>query len=133
MQGVSVGSCTNQHMTSSSSCCAVHTDAYDDLRQDGAALSVDEAVRYAMRGRGGRKRPSAGWTSLTPTERDVATLVAQGLTNKEVAASLFVSPRTVQAHLTHIYARLGIRSRTELAREGRLVADTGPESATSTQ
>jgi DNA-binding CsgD family transcriptional regulator len=54
---------------------------------------------------------------LTPTERDVARLVCEGLANKEIAARLFVSPRTVQAHLSHIYAKLGIASRVQLVQE----------------
>ena len=55
--------------------------------------------------------------SLTPTERDVVRLVVEGLTNNDVAARLFVSPRTVQTHLTHIYAKLGVTSRVQLAQE----------------
>ncbi len=57
---------------------------------------------------------------LTPTELRVAELVAQGLTNKEVAAALYVAPRTVEGTLSRVYAKLGVRSRTELA--GRLAA-----------
>ena len=53
---------------------------------------------------------------LTPAERRVARLVAEGRTNREVAAALFLGERTVASHLTHIYAKLGVRSRTELAR-----------------
>jgi DNA-binding CsgD family transcriptional regulator len=60
-------------------------------------------------------RPPAE-TGLTVTERRVAELVARGGTNREVAARLVVSERTVATHLTHIYAKLGLRSRTELAR-----------------
>jgi DNA-binding CsgD family transcriptional regulator len=52
---------------------------------------------------------------LTPTERRVAALVAQGRTNREVAGLLFLSAKTVAAHLTSAYAKLGVRSRTELA------------------
>ncbi len=84
---------------------------------EGAALSFDEVIAYALRGRGERKRPSLGWASLTPTEIDVARLVAEGLPNKEIAARLFVSPRTVQSHLTHIYRKLDVSSRVQLARE----------------
>jgi DNA-binding CsgD family transcriptional regulator len=54
-------------------------------------------------------------TTLTPQERAVATLVASGKRNKEVADELFVSVKTVQYHLTRIYAKIGIRSRSELA------------------
>jgi DNA-binding NarL/FixJ family response regulator len=53
---------------------------------------------------------------LTATETRVAELVARGLTNRAVAAELFVSDRTIEGHLSRIYAKLGIRSRTELAR-----------------
>jgi DNA-binding CsgD family transcriptional regulator len=52
---------------------------------------------------------------LTAAERRVASLVAEGKTNREVAAALFLGERTVASHLNHIYAKLGIRSRTELA------------------
>jgi DNA-binding CsgD family transcriptional regulator len=53
---------------------------------------------------------------LTPTQREVASLVVAGRTNREVAATLFMSPHTVEAHLTAIYRVLGIRGRTDLAR-----------------
>jgi DNA-binding CsgD family transcriptional regulator len=55
-------------------------------------------------------------TELTPTELRVANLVAEGRTNREVAAALVVAERTVETHLSHIYRKLGVRSRTELAR-----------------
>jgi len=54
-------------------------------------------------------------TALTPQERAVATLVASGHTNKEVAGELFLSVKTVQYHLTRVYSKFGIRSRSELA------------------
>ena len=84
---------------------------------EGTALSTDEAIAYAQRGRGERKRPSSGWASLTPTERDVVRLVSEGLANKDIATRLFVSPRTVQTHLTHVYTKLGLTSRMQLAQE----------------
>ena len=83
----------------------------------GIRRATQEAVAYAQRGRGERKRPSSGWASLTPTELDVARLIIEGLTNKGIAARLFISPRTVQTHLTHIYAKLGLTSRVQLAQE----------------
>src|SRR5262249_45408458 len=61
----------------------------------------------------GRTRGSG---DLTETERRVAELVAAGRSNREVAAMLYVSVRTVEANLSRIYAKLGVRSRTELAR-----------------
>ena len=81
------------------------------------ALTADEAVSYALRGRGQRGRPAAGWLSLTPAELEVARLVAEGLANKEIADKLFVSPRTVQAHLTHVYGKLRVTSRVQLAQQ----------------
>jgi DNA-binding CsgD family transcriptional regulator len=83
----------------------------------GAALSTEEAIAYARRGRGERKRPTSGWGSLTPTERNVVRLVSEGLGNKDIATRLFVSPRTVQTHLTHVYTKLGLSSRVQLAQE----------------
>ena len=70
-------------------------------------MSTEEASAYAQRGRGERKRPASGWASLTPAERDVVRLVSEGLGNNDIAARLFISPRTVQSHLTHVYAKLG--------------------------
>jgi predicted ATPase/DNA-binding CsgD family transcriptional regulator len=90
---------------------------FDQAWDAGAALTLDEAVNYAVRGRGERNRPAVGWLSLTPTECDVARLVAEGLANKDIAARLFVSPRTVQTHLTHVYGKLGITSRVQLAQQ----------------
>jgi DNA-binding CsgD family transcriptional regulator len=84
---------------------------------EGAALSTEEAIAYAQRGRGERKRPSSGWASLTPAERDVVRLVSEGFGNKDIATRLFVSPRTVQAHLTHVYTKLGLASRVPLVQE----------------
>jgi DNA-binding CsgD family transcriptional regulator len=64
-----------------------------------------------------RQRVATGWDSLTPTEREVADLVAEGLTNKEVAERMFISYRTVTTHLTRTFNKLGLRSRTQLAAE----------------
>jgi sigma-54 dependent transcriptional regulator, acetoin dehydrogenase operon transcriptional activator AcoR len=62
------------------------------------------------------RRPTVGWESLTETERSVAGLVTEGRTNREVAASLFLSHHTVGYHLRHIFGKLGIDSRVELTR-----------------
>ena len=90
---------------------------FDSAWAEGAALSTEEAIAYAQRGRGQRKRPASGWASLTPTERDVVRLVSEGLANNDIATRLFVSPRTVQTHLTHVYTKLGLTSRVQLAQE----------------
>jgi DNA-binding CsgD family transcriptional regulator len=90
---------------------------FDDAWAQGSALSTEEAIAYARRGRGERKRPASGWESLTPAEPDVVRLVCEGLGNKDIATRLFVSPKTVQAHLTHVYTKLGLSSRVQLAQE----------------
>jgi DNA-binding CsgD family transcriptional regulator len=90
---------------------------FDMAWAEGEALPANEAVALALRGRGERKRPSSGWDSLTPTELEVVRLVGEGLPNKDIAARLFVSPRTVQSHLRHIYNKLGLTSRVQLAQE----------------
>jgi DNA-binding CsgD family transcriptional regulator len=69
------------------------------------------------RGRGPARRPTIGWDSLTATELSVAKLVAQGLSNPQTAARLFISRYTVETHLKHIFGKLGVTSRTMLARE----------------
>lgn len=84
---------------------------------EGARLSMKEAVSYALRGRGQRQRPSTGWASLTPAERQVVGLVTEGLTNPQIGERLFVSRRTVQAHLHRVFAKLRVSSRAELATE----------------
>jgi DNA-binding CsgD family transcriptional regulator len=73
--------------------------------------------RYGIaRGRSGpRRRPSTGWDALTPTELTVADLTAQGRTNPDIAAELYMSRRTVQTHVSHILAKLGVRSRDDVA------------------
>ena len=96
---------------------AMGEDDFEAAWAEGAALSLEEAIAYAQRGRGERKRPSTGWDSLTPTELDVVKLVSEGLGNKDIAARLFVSHRTVQTHLTHVYSKLSVTSRVQLAQE----------------
>jgi ATP/maltotriose-dependent transcriptional regulator MalT len=61
-------------------------------------------------------RPVSGWDSLTDTERDIAALVTQGLTNRQAAAQMYVSPHTIKFHLSQVFRKLGIASRVELVR-----------------
>ncbi len=96
---------------------ALDVEAFDAAWTESRALSLDEAVSYATRGTGRRLRPPTGWHSLTPVESDVARLVAEGLSNPTIATRLFVSRNTVKTHLSHIFDKLGVTSRAELAAE----------------
>ena len=94
-------------------------DARDRLEQAAAAFEELSASAFLDRANAelariaGRRRSEGG---LTPTERQIAELVAEGRSNKEVAAALFVSVKTVEANLSRVYAKLGLRGRGELAR-----------------
>jgi DNA-binding CsgD family transcriptional regulator len=81
----------------------------------GAQVYVERCDRELKTGRPAPRTAGPGAENLTEQERTVATLVATGLTNKEVAASMLLSVKTVQFHLTRVYAKLGVRSRSELA------------------
>ncbi|MBA3350186.1 MAG: helix-turn-helix transcriptional regulator [Actinobacteria bacterium] len=87
--------------------------ARDIARCEGALRA--SGMRRGRRGK--RSRDSMGWSSLTRTEKDVVDLVAEGLTNREVGARLFISRRTVETHLSHVFRKLGLSSRVELAAE----------------
>ena len=94
---------------------ALGDDAFAQAWQEGQALTLDGAVAYAARKGGGRKRPAVGWASLTPAELEVVRLVGEGLRNEAIARQLFIAPGTVKVHLTHIFTKLGITTRAELA------------------
>ena len=85
----------------------------------GARLWADKARAELRRISGRQPAPD----ELTETERRVAELAAQGRTNKEIAAQLFMGVSTVEAHLSHVYRKLAIRSRTELAGRFATTAD----------
>jgi DNA-binding CsgD family transcriptional regulator len=105
---------------------ALGEDAFTAAWTQGAALTLDDAVAYATRSRGTRDRPATGWASLTPTEHRVVNLIVAGLSNPEIGARLFMSRSTVKTHLAHIYAKLAVTNRAELAALAarRLAADT---------
>jgi DNA-binding CsgD family transcriptional regulator len=111
---------------------AIHSldQALDGYQQAGATRDAAR-VRARLRRLGVRRRhwnhserPVSGWASLTKTERDIAVLVAEGLTNPQVATRMFISPHTVKFHLSQIFRKLQIGSRVELA---RLAANHTPE------
>jgi DNA-binding CsgD family transcriptional regulator len=121
-----------------------HTDVEDPFGRARALLALGVVRRRARQKRAAREAieaaanafeeiGAAGWAAkaraefgriggrtreegLSPAERRVAELVAQSRTNREVAAELFLGERTVETHLSRVYAKLGVRSRTELAR-----------------
>jgi DNA-binding CsgD family transcriptional regulator len=90
-------------------------DSFAEVWAEGANLDEDEAIAYVTRARGERKRPSFGWESLTPTELACVDLVAEGLTNPQIGERLFIGRGTVKTHLAHVFGKLGVRSRAELA------------------
>jgi DNA-binding CsgD family transcriptional regulator/tetratricopeptide (TPR) repeat protein len=88
-------------------------DAAHDVRRI-SSLMRDAGLRRGSREK--RARPKTGWESLTATEEQVAHLTVEGLTNPQIAERLFVSKYTVQTHLSHIFGKLSISSRVDLAR-----------------
>jgi predicted ATPase/DNA-binding CsgD family transcriptional regulator len=106
-------------------------DGFGAAWSQGQGLTLTEAAGYVTRGRGPRSRPALGWQSLTPTELTVAAAVAEGLSNPQIAARMFISRRTVTTHLTSIFRKLGISARAELAalavrHQEREHPDSGP-------
>ncbi|MFE7721381.1 protein kinase [Nocardia rhizosphaerihabitans] len=96
---------------------ALGVRAFKAAHREGTLLGFEEAIAYAL-----GKHPHAGTelagssaTGLTKRERQVANLVAQGMTNKAIAARLMISPRTAQGHVEHILTKLGFTSRTQIA------------------
>jgi DNA-binding CsgD family transcriptional regulator len=99
-------------------------DGFDRL--DAEPWSARARGELRASGETARRRDAGTRGDLTPQERQVAQLVADGLTNKEVAAQLFLSPRTVDAHLRSVFAKLGVSSRTQLARRLPAAAEPAP-------
>jgi DNA-binding CsgD family transcriptional regulator len=91
----------------------------DQLDARGVTARLDQALARLGADPPRRRppRPTFGWDSLTTTERRVSGLVAHGLSNPEIGAQLFISRRTVETHLSHVYTKLGINGRTQLAAE----------------
>ena len=104
---------------------ALGADGFGSAWTQGQGLTLADAVAYVSRGRGPRARPALGWDSLTPTELAVAQAVAEGLSNPQIAARMFISRRTVTTHLTSIFRKLGISSRAELAARAARTASAG--------
>lgn len=95
------------------------TDIYGSLGAEWDIMRADTRLRsYGVRrSRAGKRRPATGWAALTPTETKVALLVAEGLSNPEIGARLFLSRYTVQTHVASILTKLRIHSRVGIAAE----------------
>ncbi len=105
---------------------AAFTRAVDIYSSLGASSDVAR-LQATFRAHGIRRGPHSkhrrvqtGWDSLTPTESKIAALVEEGMSNPEIAAKLFLSPRTVATHVSHILKKLDVNSRIDIAREAAL-------------
>lgn len=95
-------------------------EQHERLEAARGAARVEASLRSqgVRRGRRGpRRRPQFGWESLTRTERQVVDLVVEGLSNPQIGERLYVSPRTVQTHVAHVFTKLAVSSRAQLAAE----------------
>ena len=88
-------------------------DTFEDLGAEPWAERARQELRAS--GETARRRDASDVPALTPSEVQVAGLVRQGLSNRDIATRLFVSPRTVDFHLSNVFAKLGVSSRIELA------------------
>lgn len=97
---------------------ALGTKAYLTAFGRGASLSPDEGLAFALRERTAQTPPGrtgGGASPLTRRENEIARLIAQGMSNKEIAAALVIAQRTVEGHIEHIMNKLGYRSRAQIA------------------
>ncbi|WP_329387946.1 ATP-binding protein [Streptomyces sp. NBC_01351] len=114
-------------------------ETYEDLGARWDIARADARLRSLGVRRGSRtarRRPSNGWEALTPAELKVALLVAEGRTNPEIASALFLSRRTVQTHVSHILAKLQVRSRAAVAAraaQATQAAQAAPTAHTATR
>ena len=105
-------------------------DEFDAARAEGTSMPLDDAVSDAVATTEAMpQRPPTGWAALSEEERQMACLVAGGLTNKAIAERMFISARTVGGRLTRIFAALGVTSRAQLARAVKRHAEDGANSA----
>ena len=89
-------------------------ETFQDVRAESLASRADSELRAS--GETARKRDPSTLLQLTPTELKIAQLVSSGMSNKDVAAQCWISPRTVAFHLRNVFAKAGVTSRGELAR-----------------
>jgi DNA-binding CsgD family transcriptional regulator len=89
-------------------------EAFQDVRAEALRSRADQELRAS--GETARRRDPSTLVQLTPTELTIAQLVSSGMSNKDVAAQCWISPRTVAFHLRNVFAKAGVTSRGELAR-----------------
>jgi DNA-binding CsgD family transcriptional regulator len=99
---------------------------YEDLEADWLLAGLKARMRQhgiRLGPHASHRRTRQGWDGLTPSEVKVVDLVVKGLSNSQIGAELFLSPRTVETHVSHVLAKLGLRSRVDIVREaGRRVS-----------
>ena len=122
--GTRAGGCGRRHRGDRARRCS--RDARETYERSGATrdLARVDAARgarsaCATASAAARRRPATGWEALTDTELKVVRLVAERLTNPEIAERMFISRRTVQTHVSHALAKLGVDSRRDARRRGR--------------
>jgi DNA-binding NarL/FixJ family response regulator len=113
---------------------AIGQKAFDAAFARGRAMTIDEGVAFAVEGTTPPQpdRPAVNIEppgALTERQLEIARLVADGLSNRQIAARLFLSERTVETHITNILNRLGINSRIQISRW--ITDPTGPAPATA--
>lgn len=107
--------CDVAHYQSARQAVGHRTEAAENGHRAIDVLGIQDAIAAAFSGDRRAPRPVDGWHSLTPAELRVTLLVAEGLTNPEIGQQLFLSKRTVQSHLSKVFAKLGVTGRAELA------------------
>ncbi|MFF0815819.1 ATP-binding protein [Rhodococcus sp. NPDC003318] len=109
---------------------ALADSVFESALRQGRSMTCDEVVAYALGEQQAAALPPVEVVALTRREQQVAELVAQGLTNKAIAAKLVISQRTAQGHVEHVLAKLGFNSRTQIAAWVVEQAQVGPGSGT---
>jgi DNA-binding CsgD family transcriptional regulator len=120
LEAAAIGFATRGERDSARSAFTRADELYDRLGANWDLAHLRAQLRQHGIRRGPRvkhRQAQAGWNSLTPTETKIAGMVAEGLSNRQIAEQLVLSPRTVGTHVSHILAKLGVRSRIDIARE----------------
>jgi DNA-binding CsgD family transcriptional regulator/tetratricopeptide (TPR) repeat protein len=120
LEAAAIGFATRGDHTSARSAFTGAHDLYDGLGANWDLAHLRAQLRQHGIRRGPRvkhRQATTGWGALTPTEMKIAEMVAEGMPNRQIAEQLVLSPRTVGTHVSHILAKLGVRSRIEIARE----------------